>query len=475
MKRILPLLMAALLLPALSLGAAAAGQAEIVRAFGVGETLYTYVDLGEGGQPITRVEATLDGRTFQTTGRLETVRQAGSPVSYLLMVDASTSMPGFQEDVVGFAESLVEHSGENTRFTLATFGDGFQVIGEDLAPEEVPEQLAGLQYSEPITQLHSAIGQALDYFEGLPRQGNELRSLVVLTDAVEYDPQGGIPYDTLLERMERSDVMLHAIGFGDDRAALDRLNQLVQASDGSQWEIGEACTADQAADQLVEYTGRLFVLGFDLSGYVSDGEEQPLSLVFSSGAELVGQAESQVALPVSQDPGTEPEPDSGSELPAPEPEPGGGAPAAQPAAPEEQPENAALPLVIGIGAAVLVGILAAVVLGRRKKPEEVPQPAPAGIYMRLEVVRGAQGTERTEFTLRDELQIGRDPACDIVFVDETLSLRNSRVFLDQGAVYLEDLQSQNGTRVNGSPVGAPVRLRSGDEIAVGDAVFRLKF
>ena len=471
MKRILPLLMAALLLPALSMGAAAAGQAEIVRAFGAGETLYTYVDLGEGGQPITRAEATLDGRTFQTTGRLETVRQAGSPVSYLLMVDASTSMPGFQEDVVGFAESLAEHSGENTRFTLATFGDGFQVIGQDVAPEEVPEQLAGLQYSEPITQLHSAIGQALDYFEGLPRQGNELRSLVILTDAVEYDPQGGIPYDTLLERIESSDVMLHAIGFGGDRAALDRLNQLVEASDGSQWEIGEACTADQAADQLVEYTGRLFVLGFDLSGYVSDGEEQPLSLVFSSGAELVGQAESQVALPVSQDPGTEP--DSGTELPAPEPD--GGAPAAQPAAPEEQPEPSALPLALGVGAAVLVVILAAVVLGRRKKPEEVPQPAPAGIYMRLEVVRGVQRTERTEFTLRDELHIGRDPACDIAFDDETLSLWNSRVFLDQGAVYLEDLQSQNGTRVNGTPVYAPVRLRSGDEISVGSASFRLKF
>ena len=471
MKRILPLLMAALLLPALSMGAAAAGQAEIVRAFGAGETLYTYVDLGEGGQPITRAEATLDGRTFQTTGRLETVRQAGSPVSYLLMVDASTSMPGFQEDVVGFAEGLVELSGENTRFTLATFGEGFQVIGQDVAPEEVPEQLAGLRYSEPITQLHSAIGQALDYFEGLPRQGNELRSLVVLTDAVEYDPQGGIPYDTLLERIESSDVMLHAIGFGGDRAALDRLNQLVEASDGSQWEIGEACTADQAADQLVEYTGRLFVLGFDLSGYVSDGEEQPLSLVFSSGAELVGQAESQVVLPVSQDPGTEP--DSGTELPA--PEPGGGAPAAQPAAPEEQPEPSALPLALGVGAAVLVVILAAVVLGRRKKPEEVPQPAPAGIYMRLEVVRGAQRTERTEFTLRDELHIGRDPACDIAFDDETLSLRNSRVFLDQGAVYLEDLQSQNGTRVNGTPVYAPVRLRSGDEISVGSASFRLKF
>ena len=98
-----------------------------------------------------------------------------------------------------------------------------------------------------------------------------------------------------------------------------------------------------------------------------------------------------------------------------------------------------------------------------------------GIYMRLEVVRGAQRTKRTEFTLRDELHIGRAPACDIAFDDETLSLRNSRVFLDQGAVYLEDLQSQNGTRVNGTPVYAPVRLRSGDEISVGSASFRLKF
>ena len=41
---------------------------------------------------------------------------------------------------------------------------------------------------ETVTRLHSSIGAALDYLDGLPRQGSELRGLVVLSDAVQYDP-----------------------------------------------------------------------------------------------------------------------------------------------------------------------------------------------------------------------------------------------------------------------------------------------
>src|SRR5699024_7166690 len=115
------------------------------------------------------------------------VRQAGSPVSYLLLVDISNSMPPFQEDILAFASRLAENSGENTRFTLAVFGDGFEVAAEDIPPEELSQHLSALTYEEPITQLHSAIDAALDYFESVPRTGNELRSVIVLTDAVEYD------------------------------------------------------------------------------------------------------------------------------------------------------------------------------------------------------------------------------------------------------------------------------------------------
>ena len=48
-------------------------------------------------------------------------------------------------------------------------------------------------------------------------------------------------------------------------------------------------------------------------------------------------------------------------------------------------------------------------------------------------------------------------------------------FLQPTGRYIEDLGSQNGTAVNGTPIHMANILRSGDEIAMGDVRFRLKF
>lgn len=98
-----------------------------------------------------------------------------------------------------------------------------------------------------------------------------------------------------------------------------------------------------------------------------------------------------------------------------------------------------------------------------------------GIYMRLEVLQGTYLGATMEFTLSGELVIGRDGDCDIVFAEASLSRRHARVFTANGVVYVEDLGSQNGTYVNGAPLTMACALRSGDEIAMGDVVIRLKF
>ena len=485
MKRVMTALLALLLVPALCGAAPAAGSAEIVRAFCSGGALYTYVDLSGVDRPVTRAEAQLEGQTFPASGRLETVRQAGSPVSYLLLVDVSTSMPGFQGEILDFAQALVEGSGENARFALAAFGDGFQMVSEDAAPEELEGLLSGLTYTQPITQLHSAIGAALDWFESVPRSGSELRSLVLLTDAVEYDPQGGVPYEELLERVGRSDVMLHAVGFGEDSASLERLGQLVEASDGGAWVVGDGLTGAQAAGELVEHTGRLSVIGFDLSGFASDGAEVPVSLTFSSGAELLCRAEAQVAVPAMEAEETPATP-APSLPPAQQPE--GGGTAGAPSSPS-QPEKGGppLPLMAAIGAAVLLLLLIPLVLRRKKAPPAPAQPqAPAqapppppppacGIYLRAEVLRGTPRDGRTELQLTEELLVGRDPSCALSFDDEALAERHCRLFVDGGAVCLQDLGAPGGTRVNGELLTSPRRLRSGDEICAGETAFRLKF
>lgn len=469
MKRFFSLLTAAVLAAALCGQALAAGSAELVRTFIYENTLYTYVSLTGTDQPITKAEAKLGNQTFPADHKLETVRQAGSPVTYLLLVDNSNSMPPFREEVAAFGAALAQSSGENTRYILSTFGDDFSLVSEDVSAGELAEQLSAIPFDETVTRLHTSMDHALDYLEALPREGNELRAMVVLSDAVQYDPNGGVPYETLLDRIEHSDVMLHSVGFGDDAASLDSLGNLAGASRGIHQVIGTASAQDAAA-LLSDGLGDLFVTGFDLSGCTTFGEDQTVSITFAAGGELVCRAESTVDIPAVDNEPAYPAPQTpGTALPAKEP---GDAPAAAPAQSKEQ-------LSVGILAAlaVVVVVLVTIVCVQRLRRKKVPAPTaePSGIYMRLEVLQGELVEPKSEFTLDRELIIGRDETCDIVFDSSAVSHRHARIFTADGVVYLEDLSSQNGTCVNGLPIHMAVVLHSGDEISVGDAVFCFKF
>ena len=106
MRKFASLLLCLGLAGTLCISALAAGTAEIVRAFVYEGTLYTYVSMDGLEKPVTKAEAKVGGQTFSAAGRLETVRQAGAPVTWLLLVDNSTSMPAFRTETEGFARAL---------------------------------------------------------------------------------------------------------------------------------------------------------------------------------------------------------------------------------------------------------------------------------------------------------------------------------------------------------------------------------
>jgi hypothetical protein len=55
-----------------------------------------------------------------------------------------------------------------------------------------------------------------------------------------------------------------------------------------------------------------------------------------------------------------------------------------------------------------------------------------------------------------------------------LSRRHARIFYEQGDIYLVDLGSRNGTRLNGQQLaGQPQRLMHGDEILFGNLAYHL--
>jgi FHA domain len=68
---------------------------------------------------------------------------------------------------------------------------------------------------------------------------------------------------------------------------------------------------------------------------------------------------------------------------------------------------------------------------------------------------------------RDELVIGRNPSCDIVLAGPAVSRQHARLTFRDGSWILQDLDSTNGTVVNGTAVGR-CKLHPGDRVIIGE-------
>ncbi|MDE3089805.1 MAG: FHA domain-containing protein [Chloroflexota bacterium] len=71
---------------------------------------------------------------------------------------------------------------------------------------------------------------------------------------------------------------------------------------------------------------------------------------------------------------------------------------------------------------------------------------------------------------KDEFVIGRNAPADLVIPLPLVSRAHARITHDENGYSIADLDSRNGTFVNGEPIAAsPRRLRDGDEIVIGGA------
>lgn len=74
---------------------------------------------------------------------------------------------------------------------------------------------------------------------------------------------------------------------------------------------------------------------------------------------------------------------------------------------------------------------------------------------------------------KERAMIGRDPLCLVRLHDTECSRRHAEIWLDGGQYFIQDLNSRNGTRLNGKRVKAKTELKGGDTIDVG--IHRLVF
>jgi pSer/pThr/pTyr-binding forkhead associated (FHA) protein len=92
----------------------------------------------------------------------------------------------------------------------------------------------------------------------------------------------------------------------------------------------------------------------------------------------------------------------------------------------------------------------------------------ASAIPKLIVIKGL--TSQTCCIVSDSVLLGRAPSSDVQITAEGVSRSHARIVRKGDVYYISDLQSTNGTSVNGTRISGETKLQHGDTIELGSAV-----
>jgi hypothetical protein len=96
------------------------------------------------------------------------------------------------------------------------------------------------------------------------------------------------------------------------------------------------------------------------------------------------------------------------------------------------------------------------------------RPSPAPLARAVLVVDDPAGSGLSDVDVAGRVELGRDPACDVVVDHPSVSWRHLALIPDRsGGWTVTDLGSTNGTTVDGAAVAAPTRLAPGAALGLG--------
>src|SRR5579864_8807543 len=90
------------------------------------------------------------------------------------------------------------------------------------------------------------------------------------------------------------------------------------------------------------------------------------------------------------------------------------------------------------------------------------------------IVHEKGGAERREVFDAAELSVGRVQGNELMLPKGNVSKRHARLLYRDGRFIVTDLNSTNGTYVNGRKIAQATIVREGDKIYIGDFVLRIE-
>ena len=393
--------------------------------------------------------------------------QADEGVAYVFLVDVSKSLTEDEFRQMKKAMGIwIEAMTDKDRAAVVTFGESVRVAQDYTGDRTVLQKAIDLLYpKDQKTQLHRGLAKAIELGRRNDPQLPTRRVIITLSDGRE-DYTGGMVKDEVLAMLAEDRIPIYALGFyrrplsAEKQKYLDVLGEFARRSGGDYWQMDSTPIAE-AYSGIRRRILQSYVASITCQGQVMDGSLSHLRFNLTKDGKALSDGIDIRLVAAS----------AGSDR-------------------VETRKSGRWVLFVLIGL-VIVGFLAVFFLRTKAlhskypveevvaedEPEsEVEEPNLPGIKIRIIPTGKSKGEQAFELKLVDRITLGREKAGnDLSFKDQEISRRHCELTREEEVVFVRDLESRNGTYVNGVPISGRHRLESGDVLLIGRTELRITF
>lgn len=505
-------------------------KSEVLTSYRTGNKIFSFIHFDGQVPDGSNLTLSVSEDRRQTGESLRSV-WTQSPAEITLLVDVSVPMEQHKDNLLLFAKNLMSKGPKDLTVSVVTVKDAKEVASGLRDWESLESALNALAYEGWTSDLCGSVVKVLDRIGEENHENGAMLNLVVFSrsegsyytdDETKNLGKWSSAADAASKAIQKHpETIVHSV-------CVDNLNtkelQALEKGKGCQTKAVSSVSAANAAMEIVNYINDTWTAKF--AGY--DVEQLPLDnlsiryqtvengsfMMHNLPVGVVADLKPAAQIPAEQ-PGTPTEETTApavesttpaEEVPAENPSEGTD-PEGETTGPEETtvPEgsegenpdndpseetpdaentgetdpNAGVPdkkgkgtlllwIGIALGAVIILGIVIAIVLSAKRRKS-------AAVVMRAVVEFGTVHNLRERYYLEKSLTIGSGRGCDIVIPGASVSPKNTRIYLNNNIVYVEDLNSERGTLIGGMRIYSPNRLRSGDVITVGNTSIRFLF
>lgn len=400
---------------------------------------------------------------------IKTLKNSGLPQTYVFLVDVSGSIGGYKVDIKEIVRSVVKLKNKNDKVMIYTF-DNRVIKHMEITNDKniIDRKISEIDGSGSSTSLYASVEEVVKQISSND-DTNVRKNLVILSDGME-DHAKGKALEEIYSTIEKSGIPIYSVSVADDRETYEINKPFISFANKSAGGIGifayEYGSPDAVAEEITNLANSSYVASIDISKFEKKSDTAELSLSISGsnlkeGIKNLSQSQldgivQKVSSVEKKDQVQETKKQTGEISTT---------PGTETQQQTKKGDNNLMFIIAGVAIAIILLIIILILVFKGKSSNAIM----------LSLIDDSNPQNDRNVKLKDKITIGRDSSNAISYSkDSRLSSRHCEIYIQNGMLFVKDLNSTNGTYVNGIKVAPISKIRNSDILLIGSMELKVR-